>query len=502
MIETAVAQLRFVASVALGRPCPLWALERLIASAQETLGEFGKLGQDGADAISGPALDEETSRTVQLRRFRTQAMRAARETDYYGQLIERLGVDPARLRYDDIARLPITPKAAVHHDANAFVRRGAKPSFRTTTTGTTGRPTSAYFSEREMQGTSALAALTFLIHGEITSEDIVQISTGSRATLGNTCFAGACARIGAMWYLAGLVDPALALAQLAEQHRIPGKKRRTSVLSTYPSYLGELVTCGLGQDYRPADFDLERIFVGGELVTEGLKRRCQQLFGPVQFLQSYSMTETWPLTGVRCPDGHLHFEVSQGLVEVRHLETGAPAGPGEAGTIVATPFAAYRDAMPLLRYDTEDVVRQLATPLTCGVHTAVATTDILGKRRFSVQHDEGWTFPRDVLEALESVEAVPLPARYGFWAVPGGVAVEVVSEIITPRSRIVIEQALEARAVPVRDLRLVASPGQLQHPLPLRSDLREDTFPSPPVERQLAHPAVDGMQHSTAVAAR
>ena len=214
------------------------------------------------------------------------------------------------------------------------------------------------------------------------------------------------------------------------------------------------------------------------------------------------MTETWPLTGMCCPEGHLHFEVSQGLVEVLHLDTSAPAGLGEAATIVATPFPAYRDAMVVLRFDTQDVVRQLATPLTCGVRTAVATTDILGKRRFSVQHDEGWTFQRDVLEALESVDVVPLPARYGFWAVPGGVAVEVVSETITPRSRLVIEQALEAREVPVRHLRLVANPGQLQHPLPLRCDLRESTFPSPSVNRRLDHPTIDGLRHSTAVAAR
>jgi phenylacetate-coenzyme A ligase PaaK-like adenylate-forming protein len=502
MIETALAQLRFVWSVALGRPCPPWALERLIAAARDTRREYGSLERGGAGLLGGPALDEETRAALQLRRFRAQAVRAARETAYYGRLFEGLGLDPARLRAEDIARIPITPKEALRDDPDAFVRRGARPTFRTTTTGTTGRPTSVCFSEREIQTDAALAALTFLLQGQITDEDIVQISTSARATLGNTCFAGACSRIGALWYLAGLVDPAQALALLADRHHIAGKKPRASFLTTYPSYLGELVTCGLRLGYRPSDFGLERIAVGGEVVSAGLLARCRQLFGPVQFLLGYAMTETWPLTGTHCSEGHLHFEPSQELVEVLDLETRTPALPGAAGTIVATPFPPYRDASVVLRYDTEDVVRPLAGPLTCSLRHLPATSDILGKRRLSVRHDEGWTFPRDVLEALEAVEAVPLPARYGFWAVPGGVAVEVVSATDTPAVRRALEEALGARGVPVRDLRLVADPGQLPYPRPLRRDLRESSFPAPAMAGGLTGAVAGTLPQAFAVGGR
>ena len=315
---------------------------------------------------------------------------------------------------------------------DAFVRRSARPAFRTMTTGTTGRPTSTYFSAHEMQTTALLSALTFLQEGQIGPDDIVQISTSSRATLGNTCFSQACQRIGAAWYLAGLVQPAQALALLAEEHHLPGKKPRASFLNTYPSYLGELVECGLAAGYRPADFGLERISVGGEVVTAGLKARAQQLFGPVAFIEGFGMTEIWPLGATRCAAGHLHWEPTQGLIEVLNPETSGPAQPGEAGTLVATPFGPYREASVVLRYDTEDVVAPLAGPLTCRLADWPATSDIQGKLRLSVRHDHGWTYPRDVLEALEAVEAVPLPARCGFWAVSGGVAVEAVVRAVTP----------------------------------------------------------------------
>jgi phenylacetate-coenzyme A ligase PaaK-like adenylate-forming protein len=109
----------------------------------------------------------------------------------------------------------------------------------------------------------ALGAIAANFSGEITEEDIVQISTTARGTLGNVCLAGACAHLGAITYLVGVVEPIHSLALLAEKRRLPGKKPGTSILYTYPSYLGQLVEQGIAMGYRPADFVLERIIVGG-----------------------------------------------------------------------------------------------------------------------------------------------------------------------------------------------------------------------------------------------
>jgi hypothetical protein len=130
----------------------------------------------------------------------------------------------------------------------------------------------------------------------------------------------------------------------------------------------------------------------------------------------------------------------------------------------------------LLRYDTEDVVRRLDDAPICGLRHLPATGDLLGKVRLAVQHEHGWTFPRDVLEALEAIEDVPLPARCGFWAIPGGVAIEVVTRTDTSELRRSIERGLEEHGVPVRALDLVTDRRQLRRPLPLRCDLREATF--------------------------
>jgi len=477
MLAESFAQIRFAISLLFGVPFDTGSLERLVKGLRQTRQEFGQLDPEAAELLGGHALDDDTRHDVQLRRFRTQAVRGARETDYYGPLFDRLGLDPSRLRCEDITRIPPTSKEALRRDPDAFVRWGTRPTLRAVTTGTTGQPTEVSFSRDEMRSYMALGAISLLSGGLIDPTDVVQISTSARATLGNSCFAGACELAGALVHHAGLVSADHTLGLLTRQSRLAGRRDQVSVLTTYPSHLGEVVEVGLQRGLGPTDFGLRRIAVGGELVTDGLKRRAERLFGNVAMVEGYGMTETWPLAGVLCPDGHLHFEPSQGLVEVLALETGAPAGPGHAGTLVVTPFPPYRQTTVLLRYNTGDVVRVPSEPPTCALRHRPATSHLQGKLGLSVRHDEGWTFPRQILEALEAVEGVPLPARCGFWAVSGGVAVEVVTRNgDQPATRRAIEQALGERGVPVRSLYLVSDRRDLVRPLLLRGDLREATF--------------------------
>jgi phenylacetate-CoA ligase len=250
-----------------------------------------------------------------------------------------------------------------------------------------------------------------------------------------------------------------------------------SVLSTYPSYLGTLVEMGLRLGCGPGDFGVERVLLGGEVTTAGLLDRARRLLGDrVEFLQAYGMTETVPVLGEPCSQGHLHYEPLVGIVELLDLERRGPAQPGEPGLVVATPLPPFRDTTVVLRYDTSDVVPTFSEPLTCERAGVPATGLPLGKLRLSVRHEHGWTFTRDVVEALEAVEAVPLPARYGFHAVPGGVAVEVVvrSESLDTHRR--VAALLEAGGVPLAELRLVESQAQLTAPVSLRCDLRELSF--------------------------
>lgn len=476
MLAASVAQIRLAFSLMTGRPVPNWALDRLIAAARESVREFGEVGADGTRLVHGPTLDAATRREIQLRRFRHQARRAA-GTAYYARRFSADSPAPSGLTWDDIARLPLTPKQALRDDPDAFVHRDIRPVLRSATTGTTGRPTQVSFSATELRMMTRFAALGSLIGDRIRPDDVVINAMSSRAALGNLSLSAACEHIGALLQPVGIVDPGLALSLLAQPLRLTGRAPKASVLCTYPSYLGELVEQGLVLGYRPGDFGLRRISVGGEVVTNGLLRRARHLFGDDVVIETgYAMTETYPFAGMPCRQGHLHFEPSHGLVEVIDPATGAACEPGQAGTLVVTPFAPYRDTTLLLRYDTQDVVRAVADDQDCEHRHLPATSAVLGKLPLAVEHDHGWTYPAEVLSALEDVDAVPLPARFGYWAEEGGVAVGVVARSVTEETRRRVEASLEARGVPVTAARLVTGSGKLRHPFPLRCDLRETGF--------------------------
>ena len=476
MILTAVHQLRFILSLAFGLPFSPGSLEKLVAAARATHDEFGQIDQEGAALINGEPLDAETLRELQTRRLRAAA-RAASETPYYAALFRRLAIDPRQLTLDDLTRIPLTPKSDVRDHPDAFVRRGAKPFLRATTTGTTGTPTSIYFSTREMRVYFALAALGLLMQGLMDESDIVQISVSARGALGNVTLAGGAAQVGALVYQTGVVAPEAVLSLLTERHHLPGKVSKTSILYTYPSYLGALVEAGLASGLKPSDFGLKRIAIGGEVVTAGLQARARELFGDVTYVSNYGITELWGMSSTLDADSHLRFEVPHGLLEIIDPDSGEPAAPGQIGTIVGTPFPPFRETTMLLRYDTEDLVRALE-PLP----GTQRSSQVLGKKRLAIRHDDGsWTTPRAVLEALEWIEAVPLPARFTFYAHEGGVGVEVVTRDQGSRARRAVASSLEANGVPVKRLNLCSSPAEFTHAAyPLRGDLREVLFDDMP----------------------
>src|SRR5215207_1533718 len=102
MIDTAFAQLRYALSVVFGLPFSIKSLHQLIKAIEQTHYEFGSLTAHSAELLNGPALDLQTRRVVQLRRFQTIAKKAARHTPFYSNLFAQLDLDPARLSYDQL----------------------------------------------------------------------------------------------------------------------------------------------------------------------------------------------------------------------------------------------------------------------------------------------------------------------------------------------------------------------------------------------------------------
>jgi phenylacetate-CoA ligase len=159
--------------------------------------------------------------------------------------------------------------------------------------------------------------------------------------------------------------------------------------------------------HRPdTDFPaLRALFVGGEPLTDARRARIAEIWR-VPVVEEYGSTETGTLAG-QCPYGRLHLWADRAIVEVYDPRTGTVSAEG-CGRLVVTPL--YREAMPLLRYDTGDEVEVRYVDCACG--WALPTVRILG--RSGVAYRVGGL---PVTQAALEEVVFGLPARYGvtFW---------------------------------------------------------------------------------------
>jgi phenylacetate-CoA ligase len=459
MFETGVRQLRMAFSMALGRRIEPRNVERLIADATKTLAMFGTLGDELQELLDGPFADPQARRSFQEQALRRTVRRLARRSPRYRELLRE--VDAKSLTLEDLPSLPVTTKADLIADPAAFVLDGARPHLSTRTTGTTGRPVEIWLSRYESELWPALAALSGLLRDEIRPSDCMQINISSRATAAVQQNMAVCRLVGARARALGLVSPDESLDAL-----LSGGERAPTLLATYPSYLAELVRAARRRGLGPDDFRLRRIDCGGEVLSAALTRAATDTLGAA-INDTFAMTEVLPVSGRVCEQGHLHHDLNMGLVEVIALDGARPAAPGELGTVVITPYFPYRECMPVLRYETRDLVRRLPEKgLDCSLAGVPACSRILGKAGHELHIGERIITPRALVEACEALPGEPWPARFAA-AAPRG-RLELTLSADTAGS---LTPAEAARLIGADACTVVATP--VRH---LRADLRETTF--------------------------
>lgn len=479
MLDTALRQLRYGVALLRNRRVRVDDLHRLVDDILATQAELGVIGDEQRELMQGSGLDPEARATMDAKRWRRVVAKAYEETAWYRDRLDRLGLAPADLTLDRRAELPPTPKSALRAAPEAFVSSRSTPVFQATTTGTTGVPTSVWFSRYELDLAAALGAVSFLLTGQVGPADVVQICISSRAVLGVGNTMGAARLVGAGSVLTGMIDPGEALSRTAQPVHLPGKKPQVSVLSTYPSYLAALVGEAERAGYRPDDFGLERIICGGEVLSDALRRRAVAVFG-AEIVDGYAMTEIFPMAGLVCEEGHLHIPEDQGLVEVLDPDTFEPTAPGDVGSLVVTPYLPYRETTLVLRLATGDLVRTLTErPTTCQYAELPATSPLLGKATASATAGGRPFHQRDVLEVLEAERAVPLPVRYALEVADDGVDLHVRVVEDDPALRDRLEAGAAERGLPLRKLVLHDDDATMPPPQFQRAWLRETTIVRP-----------------------
>jgi phenylacetate-CoA ligase len=407
MFETGVRQFRMAMAMVTGRRIKPRIIQQLIVDADVTLREFGSPGDDVGQLLDGPFADPEAREHFQTQGLRRTARRLAVHSPFYRERFAAAGLDPKKLDLAAIQVIAPTVKADLVAHAADFLCADAPAYLSTRTTGTTGKPVEVWLSRYEAELWPALAALSGLLRNEINHTDCLQINLSSRATAAVQHDLEVCRLVGPRTRALGLVSVDQSVDSLLDDNRSP-----VTILGTYPSYLARLITEARRRHLGPRDFKLRRIDVAGELMSNAVAEAARQTFG-VRPSDTFAMTEVLPVSGRTCRQGHLHLDLNMGLVEVIKLDGSGPALPGEIGTMVVTPFFPYRDCMPVFRYDTRDMVRQLPDEkLQCDLAGVPALSSILGKASQLLEVGGMPVTPRDIIEILEQLPSEPWPAQY------------------------------------------------------------------------------------------
>jgi phenylacetate-CoA ligase len=179
----------------------------------------------------------------------------------------------------------------------------------------------------------------------------------------------------------------------------------TTVIHLIPSYAMRLMQVMEEMGVNPRrDLKLRIAFLGAEPHSEEIRQRVERYFG-VEAFNSYGLSEmNGPGVAFECPekDG-MHIWEDAFLVEIIDPDTLEPLPPGEEGELVLTTLS--REAMPIIRYRTNDLTRILPGKCRCGrVHSRLdriigRTDDMLIIKGVNI-------FPVQVEQALMEIPEV------------------------------------------------------------------------------------------------
>jgi len=346
--------------------------------------------------LHGEFLSEDEQRHRQSRAVSRIVDFAVAEVPYYRDLFAARGLRAGDIRGSgDLVKLPLLDKESVRANPDrlrpARLPRGEQIHGLFASSGSTGQPT------KILHTVSSNAMFTFLAQRQCRwcrfdpKAMIVNIRTVTRRASEQP---GASAtglnlddetRPKTRWNYVGQffeTGPALVfnIMNSVERQLELLRANRPAYLCTRASLLEHLGYAAAGDAVVDS---LESVLGNSEDLRAPTRRFVERVFGiPVH--QDYGVNEVG-LIAMRCAAGRYHVHAEHCYVEIVDGQ-GRPCPPGVTGRIVVT--ALRNPAMPLIRYDTDDMAEVLDGPCPCG-RTLPSFGNLIGRYRRYVCLPEG-----------------------------------------------------------------------------------------------------------------
>lgn len=325
----------------------------------------------------------EQKNQYQLTRLNQMLEIAEKGTPYYRKLFKENGVCSHDIKsLEDLKKLPLLKKSDLKKSNQSFFNDGLPRAdlLRSHTGGTTGTPLNLMTTRSCMQTYFAVAWRQRSWFGVDNDMAHATFSGSSIVPRSQTKPPFWCQNLASKQTLFSIfhMKNSSMNAYAEELARFP-----RDYLTGYPSSL-HILACFLIENQIELPWRPKAIFTSSETLLENQRQAISQAFGaPVG--DFYGMGEQ-AVSASQCPYGFYHFDFEVGIVEV------LPIGDDPlVGSIVCTGLV--NEAMPLIRYDTQDIVRLSKADCPCGRKGLVAES-IDGRIDSYIKTPEGYLVGR------------------------------------------------------------------------------------------------------------
>ncbi len=308
--------------------------------------------------------DVETASREQITQWQSeklaaQVKRVYENVPYYRKKMDELGVKPEDIKgIEDIGKLPFLSKADLR-DAYPYGLLGAplEDCVRIqSTSGTTGKRVIAFYTQHDIDLWEDCCARAIMAAGG-TKKDVVQVAYGYGLFTGGAGLHGGSHKVGS------LTVP-MSSGNTERQIMFIQDLQATILCCTpsYAAYLGEsMKEMGLGPD----DIPLKAGIFGAEAWSEEMRHSIEETLG-IKAYDIYGLTElSGPGVAFECSEqSGMHINEDHFIAEVIDPETGEHLPDGQYGELVIT--AVDKEAFPMIRYRTKDIVALSHEPCSCG----------------------------------------------------------------------------------------------------------------------------------------
>ncbi|MDR2542256.1 MAG: phenylacetate--CoA ligase [Treponema sp.] len=285
---------------------------------------------------------------LQLQKLKSEINNAFR-TSFYKERLTKAGIRSSDdiKTLDDLKRIPFTTKDDLRDGfPYGFLAIPKEKIVRLhASSGTTGVPTTIYFSKDDIKRWADYMARCIYGTGS-DSNDVFQNMISYGLFTGGLGFHQGGEEVGMLVIPAGAGNTTRQFKMMQDYG--------TTVLHATPSFLLHLETKMKEAGVKRESLSLKRAFAGAEPYSEDTRQRIQELL-KVDVYNSYGLSE---MNGpgvafeCQCKDG-LHIWEDGYIAEIVDPDTLQPVKDGETGELVLTILC--REATPILRYRTRDL---------------------------------------------------------------------------------------------------------------------------------------------------